>query len=148
MTAAATIRSPRPPADIPIRIGDAADRGFIVDGWRKSFRSAPGYEHASDGDYYPAMGARIDKLLEDSEFLIATDPKSNDDVGFVVFDGPTLHYIYVVYKIQGYGIGRALLDAANRVEPLTTFTHWSKPLRNPMMGIFRGLKYNPFRGIT
>lgn len=138
------------PADIPIRIGDAHDRDILFDAWRKTFRDAPGYAQSSDEDYFPAMGARIEKLLEASDVLVATH---SDDptrcMGFVVVEGPAVHYLFVRARVQGIGIGRALIEAANKIDqPLTVFTHWSRTLREPSTRIFRGLRYNPFRGLT
>lgn len=154
MTAAVTLQ-PATPADLPIRIGEPSDRPFIVDAWRKSFRDAPGYREMHAGDYFPALGARIDRLLETSDVLVAelpesagaADPSMDREIGFIVFDGPVLHYLFVRARVQGIGIGRALLSAANQVEPLKVFTHWSRPLREPCTRIFRGMRYNPFRGL-
>lgn len=127
---------------------DPSERGLVVQAWRVSYQDAPGIKGTPADEYFPAMGARIDKLLEESAVLVALHPEdSTDVVGFAVFDGPVLHYIYVKHKVRRIGIARELLKAASLAEPLTMFTHWSRPLRNPTHRIFRGMRFNPFRGL-
>lgn len=151
MTTALVIPRRTAASDIPIRAAIPSDRPFFFGAWRSSFRDAPGYEHMTDSSYYDEMALRIERILAHADVLVAENPLAKPDedkeIGFVVFEGTTLHYLFVRARVQGVGIGRALLDAANQVEPLTTFSHWSKRLRKPP-GIFRGMQYNPFRGFT
>lgn len=124
-----------------------SERGFIVDSWRKSYRDAPGIAGMNPDDYFPAMGARIDKLLDESAVLVALNPQDASDViAWIAFDGPTLHYVFVRHTLGKMGIARELMKAAALEEPLTVFTHWSRALRDPMHRIFRGMRFNPFRG--
>lgn len=103
---------------------------FIIDAWKKSYENAEAVRHADREHYRVEMPRAIRRLISQGEARIAYDPKDEDTlVGFAVFRGAELHYVYVKKDFRGQGIARALLEGV----PVTSYTFLA-PTARPRKG--------------
>lgn len=123
-----------------LRPGIVADRPFIAAAWFKSFQ-----KHAPEVgfDVYKAgQGALIDRLLERSAVVTAAvelGPDLEELVGFVAWEGPAIHYVYVKQAFRRLGIGARLLKLPESPLWHTHETHtWRKLSGKPHT------RYNPY----
>lgn len=131
MTAAVRLRD-----EITMRTMRPAERSFVAANWRrtvlrKSSRSDAQFRGARvyRGTHYARFGSgvwidpdvwiaiydnAIDTMIECSSVVVACGTEDMDEpLGFAVFDGGKLHFVFVLKIFRRRGIGSLLLAAAS-----------------------------------
>ncbi len=90
-----------------------SDMAFLVSGWRQSFERESRLYRKGEPAYRAFMSSLVNDLLneKDATSIVACDAKdSNSLLGFAVFTGKELHYVYVKREFRGQKLSRLLLD--------------------------------------
>src|SRR5271165_681887 len=99
-------------SNFTIRLGNKEDLPFIFSTWLKSFRYSSSFAKEIDNEtYYKFHQQVIERILSRSPSIyIACDQLHPDTVfGYIVYEGPVLHFAYVKKSFRKLGIARALL---------------------------------------
>lgn len=124
------------------------DRAFIFSSWLRSFRDAPFAKNISNTIYFEHHHELIERLLDESEVIIACDKNDPDTIcGFIcaqMIDGIfTIHYIYTKHTYRRLGIGEYLLNAFEHdTQSLGCYTHHNK-IANKLAAKYN-LVYHPY----
>jgi len=88
------------------------DWDFIRKSWRATFLlGGPAVQGAEKQHYFDEMTRVFAAIVPNSRALMACDPEDDDNrLGFAVFAGPALHFVYVIQDFRRMGIAAALLD--------------------------------------
>lgn len=120
MSALAAMPQPQPDVlTVVIRDAGGSDWPFIKDSWASSLRG----NKRSDGDdltptdaplahgWYRKIKERVSGLrMRGATFLVACDPTDTSQIiGWVCFEKPVLHYVFVKIYFRGQGIARQLI---------------------------------------
>lgn len=126
---------------VALRAGQAADHALVYATWLRSFRKLSDFAKPVPSEiYYAAQHDRIERLLSRGNLELAVLP--GDDVtalGYVVTEGPVLHWLYVKGPWRRLGVaGRLLAGKAIREFSHLTFDfdYIAKKRKD--------WKYNPF----
>lgn len=129
-----------------IRDWVAADDHFVKSGWRGTFRTAGVGVEGADAEHYHREIQRIfDRILPRATVKIACDPKDPDNlVGFAVFTGTELHYVYVKQDFRKLGAVRDLLAGLD----IRSYTFKTLPGERRLRPASRGWVFTPRFTIT
>jgi GNAT superfamily N-acetyltransferase len=112
------------------------DLPFIYSSWLQSYKKTVKY--VSDKNYYKGQHAVIAALLEHSNSAVLCSQETDRIVGYIVWEGDTLHYIYVKNTFRGFGFGSSMV--ATCVPNVQYFTHYT-----PAMSRFLpGCEFDPY----
>jgi hypothetical protein len=115
---------------------------FLFSSWLKSYRNAPAVRQMGNEDYFRHQALVIEAILPVASVTLAVDPEDESVIwGFVVWEGPVLHYLYVKHLLRQHGIARDLWRAAGSP---TTCTHLSIAGEAYMRSHPGTLTFNPF----
>lgn len=97
-------------SDAPaVRPATAEDLIFIRSSWKTDFWKVHARKSMSHKVYAQGQSARIARLLLRSTALVAYFPQVPDEVlGWAVFEGDVLHYVYVKSSYRRVGIASGL----------------------------------------
>ena len=110
--------------DVVIRPMRPADESFIRATWLRGYRDTA---KGSGEWYYAAQGALIGELLRRHPARVAHYPGDLDQVlGYLVADGPVVHWLYVKGPFRRLGIGRTLLEHEAPGATSRPTTHWTR----------------------
>ena len=134
-----------------IREANREDQKFVFNSWYKSYANfwplrpwfSGGGEIVLNNAYYATHGAYIRDIIRRSTTLILA-PRGEDDpytiCGWVIYEGCTVHYVYIPKIVRLQGLAWHMLDQARGVEFCSHMTtrgaHLAKRLK---------LKYRPQR---
>jgi len=87
------------------------DWGFIRRSWLSTYHSGGPAVQGSDRAHYEAQMSKLFAIVaQRARALVACDPMDASNVlGFIVYEGDALWFIYVVREMRGFGISRQLL---------------------------------------
>ena len=110
-------------------------------GWRGTFRTAGVGVEGADAEHYHREIQRIfDRILPRATVKIACDPKDPDNlVGFAVFTGTELHYVYVKQDFRKLGAVRDLLAGLD----IRSYTFKTLPGERRLRPATRGWAFTP-----
>ncbi len=132
-------------AAVRLRAGRAADAPFVHTTWRRHYRRRnESIQRVPDLVYAAEQRIAIDAILARSALLVVCDAADADLIaGYVVAEGPSLHWIHVKDGMRGYGLARMLVQAL--AGPLCWYTHETQdaPLLWRRLGL--ELQFNPYR---
>ncbi len=83
---------------------------LIKDSWLKSFYYTSKFCENLDWEvYFPNQSELIDRLLKKSKIIIAESLDNPDVVvGYIVYEGDIVHYVYVKHVFKRFGIAKEL----------------------------------------
>lgn len=122
-----------------IRPATTKDRNFVLDAWIGSYSQSAiaaslgsNSKSPEDNIYLARWPRLIDRVTRASTVTIAADQDNQDVIlGFLVQEGPVLHYLFTRQDFRRSGIAGALLDSANpRIETCTARTTDSQKISN------------------
>lgn len=100
--------------DILFAPADHRHVAFVLETWMKSMRFSHEFVDMTDDDYYTWAREHIAGYLGESECLAALDPLDSDGIiGYVVYDGPVLHWAYIRKDLRNQGVFKELKLQAN-----------------------------------
>jgi len=112
-----------------VREGRETDKAFVMDAWRRSFEDAPAVRGADRVHFRSEMERTIGRLFRTATVRVACDPADEDTiVGFAVFTGPELHYVYVKQAFRKMGIARQLLEGLG-IKAYTFRSNHARPVQ-------------------
>ena len=121
-----------------IRPARESDEGFIAHSWVESYhRGCKELRGVAFRPYRSAQFWRVSRLLEASTALVACDPDDADHLlGWVVADGPLLHYVYASHLRRRARLASTLLDAVEvaNAKPLASYSHQTEAGRKLLRG--------------
>lgn len=86
---------------------------YVAHSWMTSFKNAACVRGVEDDLYFPWMKQHVAGILKRANCMVAVDPQDSDLViGYIVYEGNTLHYGYVRHGYRKEGIFKTLLDTA------------------------------------
>lgn len=114
-----------------IRHAVAGDQGYVTSTWARSLKRTQSYRHTSAQRYQQLVPREIDQILDrDDTHVLVADAGDDRILGWICATPIppsilTLHYVYVRQEhqdtpIRRHGIGRALVEAAQRAGALRT----------------------------
>ena len=131
MTQASTLASP-----LPVSIGhmQPSEEGFVISGWKKSFRTAPQNAAIPSGSFFDRANRDVAALMArpTTQILVARDTESPDFcLGFIVFevvDPFCIHWLYTRHGFRRLGVATKLLRTAlgQAGESDLVYTHQSR----------------------
>lgn len=111
-----------------VRSALTGDVSFIYNSWLKSFRDGSLWAQLIPSPlYFLSEKKVIDKLILETDVLIACNPESEDQIfGYVVADNSIkdvtlLHYVYVKQPYRGLGFAVKLIE--NALPPTASRDH-------------------------
>jgi GNAT superfamily N-acetyltransferase len=106
------------------------DEEFVYSTWLKSYRLSPTCRGVPLPIYNKGQRARINKIIDEGNILVATNPDEERVIyGYIVYGSEVVHYIYVKGAYRKMGIARALYEATPpQNSPATLWTHRSNQL--------------------
>jgi GNAT superfamily N-acetyltransferase len=127
------------------RLPTGADVPFIYSTWANSMRySSVLGKSCRNTIFFKEYTKVIDRILSqpDTETLIACFPEQPTVIfGYIVFQGPIIHYVFVKEAFQKQGIAKSLVAVAGKA--FDTYTHKTFILKH-ILERFPELTYNPF----
>ncbi len=134
-----------PACSVRLRTGRSADAAFVHTTWRRYYRRHnESVQRVPELVYAAEQRIAIDAILSRSALLVVCDASDADVIaGYVVAEGPSLHWIHVKDGLRGYGLARMLVSAL--AGPLLWYTHETQDAASlwPRLGL--ALQYNPYR---
>lgn len=143
---------------VPCAIRDAlpSDQAFIRDAWRGTFHlgglgcfvpptssqeQGRRFNVPCDREHYHREMARLfDRLLPKASARVACDEEDPDTLlGFAVFTGPELHFVYVKQDFRRGGVATRLLAGL----PITRFTFLTHAGNEALKPAKRGWAFTP-----
>lgn len=108
---------------VKLRPATADDLSLIYATWFENYKhSSPTGRRLRPDVYYPGQRAIIDRLLKRDGTITIASPNEDDTIlGYIVFEGPCIHYCYVKASFRRMGIGKELITS----QPFQTFSHWT-----------------------
>lgn len=109
---------------IIVRPATDAELTLVRDSWARSFAGKPRRDDAdpfinagrwgiAPGVWFAAHRSAIEKLLETADVLVAAHEAHADvALGWMCFDGATLHYLFTLKDARKKGVASRLLQAA------------------------------------
>jgi GNAT superfamily N-acetyltransferase len=130
---------------IAIRYANASDLRFVRDSWFESYRRggfAPeiGFDLFSEG-----QRKLIATLTHPSNVRVACAENTPDEIlGWVCFEGATVHYVYVKSAYRKLGCAEGLLEDVREVteQPSRFYSHQTRA--GIQLAKKLGLRYNPY----
>lgn len=100
---------------------------YILARWLRSFRDKNDYIKLVDSkSYFKAYEPYLKRIITQSSTIIKMAVLSDEPdvtLGFAIFTGTVLHYVYVGSDFRNNGIASALVSIP---EAITSFTHLTK----------------------
>jgi GNAT superfamily N-acetyltransferase len=94
---------------VKIRPAAEADLRFIFDSWIESYRRSKYTRDLAGIIYRNEHSPRIRSALSRCKVLVACDKSDENQIaGYVVFEPPILHYLYVKREMRRFGVGTLL----------------------------------------
>ena len=126
-----------------LRDVEARDIDFIVSSWTKSYRQSFFATKMSNEVYFTEHKKVIAARFADSRAVIACTGDDIDQIlGYIVFQGHVLHYLYVKQPFRRLGIGSALIQDAMGAQTVPiVITHITQGFCKTYKGPFT---YNPY----
>lgn len=102
-------------APITVRPADISDWDFIRKSWRATFlNGGPAVQGADKQHFFDEMTRVFAAICPTAEARMACDPEDADNVlGFAVYTGPELHFVYVLQDFRRMGFVPRLLSDLN-----------------------------------
>ncbi|MDB4982600.1 MAG: hypothetical protein JWM82_3352 [Myxococcales bacterium] len=140
-----------------IRPGVDSDLAFVKDSWRSTFclggfgcsipepLSTAGNRKRQTvlpekTHYHNEMTRVFDRILKRATVRVACDSKDPDSlVGFAVYTGTELHFVYVRLALRESGVAKALLEGL----PIRTFTFLTQSGNEYLKPTARGWQFTP-----
>lgn len=119
------------------------DLNFIYSSWLKSQRNNLEFKEMSNEDYYDTTKRIINSLINRSSISVACSPDDPKHLyGYIVFEGDTVHFLYVKFTYRKFGIARSLFAAAQGFgdKVYASFSPFERKLLSKA-----NLKFNPYR---
>jgi hypothetical protein len=121
-----------------LREANENDVSFIFSSWLKSYRNTQKYVNSDV--YFKGQHDLIELILRTSNVVvICTEDDEESIIGYVVYRGNTLHYIYVKSVFRNLGMARQLLSVFDSGKP-RQFSHFTPAI----YFLFSDAIYNPY----
>lgn len=93
-----------------VRRGEPGDRNFVAASWFASYFKGGECPRLTHEEYKASVAPLLDAILRRSEVFVACVPNFPDEIlGYAVFEGPALHFVYVKDAFRRHGIAQDLL---------------------------------------
>ena len=94
-----------------LRIARPEDRNFIAASWYENYFKGGECLVRARADYNDAVAPIIDQLIIAATAHVAFAPAYPDEIlGYIVFHGTTLHFVYVRHAFRRWGIMKSLMQ--------------------------------------
>lgn len=127
-----------------IRVATKEDLPFIYSTWLRSFRYSSDFAKDIESDiYYELHHQLIERIIARGAnvFICADDSDINVIHGYLIGEGPVIHFAYVKKPFRGLGIFTDLLKMYP--EPIKFITHLTKDAKK-FLKDNQNIKYNPY----
>lgn len=104
-----------------MREANENDLSFIFSSWLKSYRNTQ--KHVDSGVYFSGQHKLIELILQKSHAVIICPEDDQETIlGYMVYSGNTLHWIYVKSVFRNLGMAKTLLTLIPFVQQYSHFT--------------------------
>jgi hypothetical protein len=119
-----------------LRVARPEDLNFVAASWYENYFKGGECLVKARADYTDTVAPIINNLISEATVHVAFAPAYPDEIlGYIVFQGPTLHFVYVRHAFRRWGVMKSL------THPFT-FTHHTFLTRTGKK-ILKS-QYNPF----
>lgn len=127
---------------VALRPGGIEDHAFVLQTWLRTYHRRSEWTKPIDpAIFYEWHTPLVLGILRRASLLVATpEGQPGTILGWLVAEGPTLHFVYVKGPFRRFGVARALVGSSAYRE----FTHWTYD-GDHLVKKHPDWKYNPYR---
>lgn len=123
---------------ILLRQANEGDLSFIYSSWLKSYRGIQ--KHVDSDVYFKGQHKLIETILSISNVIVVCPEDDTETIiGYVVYRGDKLHWIYVKSVYRNLGMARTMLTCFEDGKP-QSYSHYSPAVHF----LFNDSVYNPY----
>lgn len=138
--------SAAPPLTISIRQGVVDDAAFIFSTWLRSYAGSSYFARKIPRKTFFAYHHQIiERIIARNATVLVATPEDDPStiLGYLVHEGPVLHYIYTKGPFRRLGIASRLIKESGLDLNKSQFTHWTYDA-DDLLPLWPGLSYNPY----